>query len=160
MELLGRFAPLSRRRSHAAGRSGLPGTLLLDSLHGDASLFARSDEVEVAWGIIDPIQAAWDSQGKPDLHFYEIGDWGPPASTEWMSRQGREWFDACRGGEPATCDFAYSGPLTESVLLSNVAYRAGGGFDWDAANLKQTGNDRADEYIFSEFRKGWEIKPA
>jgi glucose-6-phosphate 1-dehydrogenase len=69
--------------------------LLLDALQGDASLFARSDEVELAWGIVDPIQAAWESLGKPDLNLYEVGDWGPPASTEWMHRQGRKWFDAC-----------------------------------------------------------------
>ena len=35
--------------------------LLLDAMNGDASLFARSDEVEVAWGIIDPILAAWQA---------------------------------------------------------------------------------------------------
>jgi glucose-6-phosphate 1-dehydrogenase len=69
--------------------------LLLDALHGDASLFARSDEVELAWGIIDPIQAAWETHRKPDLQLYEDGDWGPPASTEWMHRQGRMWFDSC-----------------------------------------------------------------
>lgn len=69
--------------------------LLLDVMHGDASLFARSDEVELAWGIIDPIQAVWDRPGPPDLALYEAGDWGPPGSRDWMKRQGREWFDAC-----------------------------------------------------------------
>ncbi|GIT29393.1 MAG: hypothetical protein Ct9H300mP1_14390 [Planctomycetaceae bacterium] len=39
----------------------------------------------------------------------------------------REWTAAIRGGGPATCHFDYSGPLTETVLLGNVAYRAGGG---------------------------------
>jgi glucose-6-phosphate 1-dehydrogenase len=69
--------------------------LLLDALQGDASLFARSDEVELAWGIVDPIRSAWESTGKPDLHLYESGAWGPPAATEWMQSQGRTWFDAC-----------------------------------------------------------------
>lgn len=72
----------------------------------------------------------------------------------------REWFDACRGGIPATCDFSYSGPLSESVLLANCAYRAEGGFDWDAAQFKASGNDRADQFIFSQFRRGWELNLA
>jgi glucose-6-phosphate 1-dehydrogenase len=69
--------------------------LLLDSMQGDASLFARSDEVELAWGIIDPIHAAWNSPAAPPLHFYPTGFWGPDESTQWMYSQNREWFDVC-----------------------------------------------------------------
>ena len=69
--------------------------LLLDSIMGDASLFARSDEVELAWGIIDPIIAAWRSPAAPPLYTYETGLWGPTESTEWMGEQKREWFDVC-----------------------------------------------------------------
>jgi glucose-6-phosphate 1-dehydrogenase len=69
--------------------------LLLDAMRGDASLFARRDEVELAWGIVDPIQRVWQSGENPELGFYESGTWGPTISTEWMRRQGREWFDAC-----------------------------------------------------------------
>ena len=64
--------------------------LLLDSIHGDASLFARSDEVELAWGIIDPIIAAWDSPAAPQLCLYDTGFWGPTEATAWMSEQNRE----------------------------------------------------------------------
>ena len=69
--------------------------LLLDAMNGDASLFARSDEVELAWGIIDPILAAWRSPAAPPLELYETGGWGPEESGEWMRSQGREWFDVC-----------------------------------------------------------------
>ncbi|MDH3718416.1 MAG: glucose-6-phosphate dehydrogenase [Planctomycetota bacterium] len=69
--------------------------LLLDALEGDASLFARSDEVELAWGIIDPILDAWRSRNEPDLAVYESGFWGPIESNEWMNQQGRNWFDSC-----------------------------------------------------------------
>ena len=69
--------------------------LLLDVLHGDASLFSRADEVELAWGIVDPIGEVWRSTGLPALALYEAGGWGPPHSTEWMYGQGREWFDMC-----------------------------------------------------------------
>ncbi len=69
--------------------------LLLDAMNGDASLFARSDEVELAWTIIDPIIAAWNSPAAPPLESYEPGYWGPLSSIEWMRDQGREWFDVC-----------------------------------------------------------------
>lgn len=69
--------------------------LLLDVMHGDASLFARADEVEFAWEIVDPIRAAWNELGVPEPAVYEAGGWGPEHSTEWMRRQGREWFDLC-----------------------------------------------------------------
>jgi glucose-6-phosphate 1-dehydrogenase len=69
--------------------------LLLDALLGDASLFARSDEVELAWGIIDPILAAWRSPAAPPLGEYPLGDWGPDYAVQWMRQQGREWFDVC-----------------------------------------------------------------
>jgi len=69
--------------------------LLLDVMNGDASLFARADEVELAWGIIDPIQAAWDRQDSPPLHFYQPGVWGPVESSQWIADQGHEWFDTC-----------------------------------------------------------------
>jgi glucose-6-phosphate 1-dehydrogenase len=69
--------------------------LLLDVAHGDASLFARSDEVELAWGVIDPIQKVWDRSDLPPVELYPEGDWGPVGATEWMRQQGREWFDVC-----------------------------------------------------------------
>jgi glucose-6-phosphate 1-dehydrogenase len=69
--------------------------LLLDVLNGDASLFARSDEVELAWGIIDPILAAWRSPAAPVLEAYPVGIWGPDGSTQWMAAEGRQWFDVC-----------------------------------------------------------------
>ncbi|MCC7083684.1 MAG: glucose-6-phosphate dehydrogenase [Pirellulales bacterium] len=69
--------------------------LLLDVLTGDASLFARADEVEMAWSIIDPILQAWQQRRQPTLSVYEAGRWGPEASTAWMEAQHRNWFDTC-----------------------------------------------------------------
>jgi glucose-6-phosphate 1-dehydrogenase len=69
--------------------------LLLDALEGDASLFARADEVEAAWSICDPILSEWAKSDKPELHVYEPGYWGPFECNEWMVHQGREWFDTC-----------------------------------------------------------------
>ena len=52
-------------------------------------------------------------------------------------------------------NFDYAGPLTEAVLLGNVAIRAGKRIDWDAANLRARDLAAADQYIHREYRKGW-----
>ena len=69
--------------------------LLLDALNGDASLFARSDEVELAWGIIDPITQFWQQMNQPEIFRYPVGQWGPQESDEWIGQDGRRWFDVC-----------------------------------------------------------------
>ena len=69
-----------------------------------------------------------------------------------------EWIKACKDGSPTTCNFDYSGALTEAVLLGNVAYRTGKRLDWDAATLKATNCPEADAYIRKEYRAGWEVK--
>ncbi len=68
-----------------------------------------------------------------------------------------EWVKACKDGSPTTCNFDYSGALTEAVLLGNVAYRIGKPLDWDAKNLKATNCPEADQYIQTPHRKGWEV---
>ena len=67
-----------------------------------------------------------------------------------------EWIAACRGAGPATCHFDYTGPLAETVLLGNVAYRAGG-FDWDARTLTAKGNGKAQSLLRESYRPGWEV---
>lgn len=97
-EMKTRTSTLDFSFQSAAGGESMPDAyqrLLLDSMHGDASLFARSDEVELAWGIIDPILAAWNSPAAPPLFVYPTGLWGPVESTQWMYDQKREWFDVC-----------------------------------------------------------------
>lgn len=68
-----------------------------------------------------------------------------------------EWIKACKDGSPTTCNFDYSGALTETVLLGNVAYRTGASLEWDAKNLKATNCEAADAYISKEYRAGWEV---
>jgi glucose-6-phosphate 1-dehydrogenase len=66
-------------------------TLILDALQGDASLFTRADEVEEAWGIVDPIVDAWAEAPAPDFPNYDAGSWGPAAADELLAREGRRW---------------------------------------------------------------------
>ena len=68
-----------------------------------------------------------------------------------------EWIKACKDGSPTTCNFDYSGALTEAVLLGNVAYRTGKALEWDAKALKATNCEAADKYIRKEYRSGWEV---
>lgn len=64
--------------------------LLLDALAGDASLFTRADEVETAWGLIDPILEAWESE-KQSPSTYQPGSWGPSEADDLLKRDGRSW---------------------------------------------------------------------
>jgi glucose-6-phosphate 1-dehydrogenase len=66
-------------------------TLILDALQGDASLFTRADEVEQAWGIVDPIVETWADSPPPDFPNYEAGTWGPAEADELLARDGRRW---------------------------------------------------------------------
>ena len=63
--------------------------LILDVLLGEPSLFPLNEEVELSWKILDPALEYWASHGTPDP--YPAGTWGPPSSTEMLSRTGREW---------------------------------------------------------------------
>ncbi|MBX7212094.1 MAG: glucose-6-phosphate dehydrogenase [Verrucomicrobiaceae bacterium] len=66
--------------------------LLLDAMAGDATLFARRDEVENAWRFIDEIEKAWhESPSPPPMCEYPAGSWGPKAADEMLARDGREW---------------------------------------------------------------------
>lgn len=69
----------------------------------------------------------------------------------------QEWISACKGGSPCLSNFEYAVPLTEMVLLGNVALRTGEKIAWDSQNLKAKGNSGADQFIRTEVRKGWEI---
>ena len=82
----------------------------------------------------------------------------PPAATIPPSiGHHKEWFEACKTGGATTCNFAYSGALTEAVLLGTVAYRTGEKINWDAKNLKAVNCPSADEYIRKDCRKGWDL---
>ena len=88
-----------------------------------------------------------------------VADFKPPSRTiEKSPGFYNEWFTACRGGAPATCNFDYSGSLTETVLLGIVANRAGNvELKIDPNTLRATNNADANQYLTKEYRKGWHI---
>jgi glucose-6-phosphate 1-dehydrogenase len=73
--------------------------LLLDAMQGDASLFARADEIELAWQLIDPVLETWDRPQGPALRIYEPGSWGPGAAEGLLEESGRHWIHCCEDSE-------------------------------------------------------------
>ncbi|MCA9231249.1 MAG: Gfo/Idh/MocA family oxidoreductase [Planctomycetales bacterium] len=88
----------------------------------------------------------------------KYADFVPPAETIPKSiGHHAEWIDACKSGRPTTCNFEYSGWLTEANHLGNVAYRTGKRLEWDAKSLRATNAPEADQFIRRTYRKGWEL---
>ncbi|WP_153555401.1 Gfo/Idh/MocA family protein [Roseimaritima sediminicola] len=88
----------------------------------------------------------------------KFADFQPPEPTIPRSiGHHDEWIKACKEGTPTTCNFDYSGALTETVLLGNVAFRAGKQLDWDAKNLTATNAPEAQQYVGKDYRQGWEV---
>ncbi len=66
--------------------------LLLDVMRGDATLFTRSDEVEAAWSIADPVLREW-SAGRPPMAYYSAGAWGPREADALLAAPHRTWHN-------------------------------------------------------------------
>jgi len=64
--------------------------LILDAMLGDPTLFARRDEVETAWGVVQPLIDAWHDPSAP-IYPYEAGTWGPSKADALIERDGRSW---------------------------------------------------------------------
>ncbi|MAS35813.1 MAG: glucose-6-phosphate dehydrogenase [Anaerolineaceae bacterium] len=80
------------------GKSAIPEAyerLLLDALLGDASLFSRSDGIEAAWELMDPIIEGWESDGAAEPSTYKLGSEGPQAADELLGDDGRVWRVGC-----------------------------------------------------------------
>ena len=69
-----------------------------------------------------------------------------------------DWVRACKGGEPASSNFEVSGPLTETVLMGNLAIHAlGDKLQWDGLNMQVTNVEEANQYVRREYREGWSL---
>src|SRR5437867_2932004 len=69
----------------------------------------------------------------------------------------KEWIEACKTGKPTTCNFDYSGALTEANHLGNVAYRTGKKIEWNPVKLPAKNCSDAARYVRIEYRKGWNL---
>ena len=92
-------------------------------------------------------ESVWLPEGKIDLPDVEIRE-SPGHFTEWVH--------AIRGGDPAVSNFAdYSGPLTETVLLGNLAVWSGKKVEWDAKNMKARGTAGLESIVRREYRQDY-----
>jgi len=66
--------------------------LLLDSMRGDPTFFARADEVEAAWEIVELVIEKWEAETSTDFPNYAAGASGPAAADELLARDGRRWY--------------------------------------------------------------------
>jgi hypothetical protein len=67
----------------------------------------------------------------------------------------RDWIRACKGGDPACSNFSVAAPFVTWMLLGSIAMRYEGKLEWDAAKMRFTNNNEANQYLKPKFRKGW-----
>jgi len=82
----------------------------------------------------------------------------PPRSIPESIGHHAEWIHACKTGAPTTCNFAYSGLLTEANHLGNVAYRSGKRIEWESATMKIGNAPEAEQFLGREYRAGWSLE--
>jgi hypothetical protein len=71
-----------------------------------------------------------------------------------------EWIAAIKAGKKSTTDFEYSGPLTEAMLLGNIALRLQEFktvLEWDAEKMEITNFPEANQFLHTEYRQGWSL---
>jgi predicted dehydrogenase len=99
----------------------------------------------------------------PETRAKEYGE--PPKKLPRSIGHYREWLVACRGGQAAGSNFDWAGPLTEAVLLGNVALRTALREEltrqkllWNSAALKFTNSETANRFLRRSYRPGWSLE--
>jgi len=81
-----------------------------------------------------------------------------PRIPDGMDGHERDWIRACKGGEPASSNFDYSGPLSEMVLMGNLAVRyPDQRLLWDGLKMEVTNDASANSYVRRQYRQGWNL---
>ena len=98
----------------------------------------------------------------PESRAKEYGD--PPRKLERSIGHYKEWIEACKGGKPAGSNFDWAGPLTEVVLLGNIALRLKLREEltmrkllWDGPQMRFTNCAEANRFLRSDYRDGWTL---
>jgi hypothetical protein len=70
----------------------------------------------------------------------------------------QDWIRACKGGKPASSNFDYSGPLSEMVLMGNLAVRfPDKQLLWNGEAMEITNDKDANAYVRRQYREGWTL---
>jgi hypothetical protein len=88
---------------------------------------------------------------------YKLPEKFVPRAPTGVSVHFKEWVTACRGGAPAMSNFNYSSRLTETMILGDLALRAGGRIEWDGKNQVVTNNRDANKFVKREYRAGYTV---
>jgi predicted dehydrogenase len=80
-----------------------------------------------------------------------------PKRRNWDQCHYDEWIEACKGGSKAYSNFDVAGPVSEIVLLGQLAVRMDQPLEWDAKKLKVTNVKEANRFVKTEYRKGWKL---
>jgi predicted dehydrogenase len=98
----------------------------------------------------------------PEGRAQEYGD--PPKVLERSIGHHQEWIEACKGGKPGGSNFDWAGPLTEAVLLGNIALRpelrqelTTEALMWDGTQQRFTNCDPANAFVRAGYRQGWSL---
>lgn len=91
----------------------------------------------------------------PEATFVDVQR--PPQSIPKSIGHHNEWVDAIKNDRQTTCNFEYSGALSEAVMLGVVSFRSQQAIEWDAANLTVKNDSGAQDMIHKEYRKGWTL---
>jgi hypothetical protein len=82
-----------------------------------------------------------------------------PPQREWGREEvHKDWAVAVKVGRPAPCHFGYAGPFTEAYQLGNIALRVGHRVEWDPLEFRITNCVEANQYLYRDYRKGWDLK--
>ena len=81
----------------------------------------------------------------------------PPKTIPRSPGHYEEWIEACKGGKPTTANFDFAGPLTEVLLLGNIAVRTGQKLYWDGPKMASTNVTEASRYVHCPYREGWTL---
>ena len=116
-----RLQPAGMRFDYAETFEAARGTgyevLLYAALNNDPTLFSRTDFVETAWRIVQPMLDAWRITPADDYPNYAAGTWGPRAANSLLARDGRRWHESLTRDVLARSEFLAAAP---AVMLNNL----------------------------------------
>jgi len=82
-----------------------------------------------------------------------------PPQKDWGREEvHKDFTTAIRTGKQPPCHFGFAGPYAESYLMGNIALRVGHRIEWDSLAFRITNCREANQYLFREYRKGWDLK--
>lgn len=155
-------APSSQHVRYRFPARGARPAVTLTWTHGPKPplIFAEHNFPDWAWGVFVGSQgmllASYPRhQLWPEKRF---ADYPPPEPSIPPSvGHHQEWVNACKEQGRTLCSFEYSMPISETVLLGNVAYRSGCKLEWDAEAMKISNAHEAEGYLRRGYRPGWTL---